>query len=588
MDSKVEENYKRLREELNERLNNDKRLTAIMDKISKGIATFKDSAEYSQIVADHMGDVISKNIGKITVPLGKEMVCKELLKENIERVDTVFGKVQVSVDEKMGIHLNPVTPPYPTERVNAIAHSLEDPNADDEKVARRGKSSGNVVAARHDENVKANAAWREKAGFDCYLVRDAGGGCCAWCAALAGRYKYADAPDDVFRRHDHCTCTVTYECGKMRQDVWSKESNWSKEQSQEYMRQHDAALAEKRKELRAKGVNVSNAKLNKEEIEAIKARIDASEASKPTVNTPEQAKELERQALEKNPVTKLSPEQAEELEAKILGTNDKKDSVDTSSEVVASQLNDWERQSYSNKTEKGLLILPDGTTKDFGGIEHHVTGKEEDIKLMDGATFTHNHPTDNTFSQNDIVTGIVKGNLKEMRAVTSTGDIHILRNNDASVVDRRKFAADYSQMRMKAENIANKKILRGEHIDKDEYVKGRLEKFMEEHANEYNLSYTKSHINEISIDKSIQSGILESNGNRINIGMQFFSKSIEDFATIILPKDEYAHVMSEIATIITEEQSTKRVIKKHIGDYIYTVENKGFGNYRVIGKDLIE
>ncbi len=46
--------------------------------------------------------------------------------------------------------------------------------------------------------------------------------------------------------------------------------------------------------------------------------------------------------------------------------------------------------------------------------------------------------------------------------------------------------------------------------------------------------------------------------------------------------------MSEIATNITEEQSTKRVIKKHIGDYFYTVENIGFGNYRVIGKDLIE
>lgn len=302
MDSKVEENYKRLREELNERLNNDKRLTAIMDKISKGTATFKDSAEYSQIVADHMGDVISKNIGNIKIPMGKEMVCKELLKENIERVDTVFGKVQVSVDEKMGIHLNPVTPPYPTERVNAIAHSLEDPNADDEKVARRGKSSGNVVAARHDENVKANAAWREKAGFDCYLVRDAGGGCCAWCAALEGRYEYASAPDDIFRRHDNCTCTVTYECGKMRQDVWSKRT-WEASP------------------------------------EELQARKDAAETAKPTVNTPQQAKELERQALEKNPVTKLTPEQAKaideqrkatvntpeqakELEDKILGKNE--------------------------------------------------------------------------------------------------------------------------------------------------------------------------------------------------------------------------------------------------------------------------
>jgi hypothetical protein len=313
--------------------------------------------------------------------------------------------------------------------VDSWAHSLEDPTVEQSVIERRGQSGAeNIGNSMHDDCVKENAKLHDKAGLDCYLVRDAGGGCCAWCAAIAGRYKYADAPDDIFRRHDHCTCTTTYECGRMRQDVWSKESNWSKEQSQEYMRQHDAALAEKRKELRAKGVNVSNAKLNKEEIEAIKARIDASETSKPTVNTPQQAKELERQMLEKNPVTKLTPEQAKELEQKVLA----------------------EKQIMKNTPEQAA----------------------------------------------------------------------------------------------------------------------ELEKQ--------------------ALDKSIQSGILESNGNRINIGMQFFSKSIEDFATIILPKDEYAHVMSEIATNITEEQSTKRVIKKHIGDYIYTVENKGFGNYRVIGKDLIE
>lgn len=550
--SKADDNYKLLRAQLDERLKADKRLAAIADKIAKGKADFADTAKYTHIVSHHMGKVIFENIGKITAPLGKETVCKELLRDHYDLINGVFGEVQVSVDEKMGIHIKPVKPAYPSERVDTWAHSLEDPTVDQSTIERRGQSGAeNIGNSMHDDCVKENAKLHDKAGLDTYLVRDAGGGCCAWCAAIAGRYKYADAPDDVFRRHDHCTCTTTYECGRMRQDVWSKRT-WQ---------------------------------ASDKELEQRKA---LSEASKPTVNTPEQAKELERQALEKNPVTKLTPEQAQALEAKILGMNDKKDSVDTSSEVVASQLNEWERQNYSNKTEKGLLILPDGTTKDFGGIEHHVTGKEEDIKLMDGATFTHNHPTDNTFSQNDIVTGLVKGNLKEMRAVTSTGDVHILVNNGATEQQRKKFNVDYQQRRMKAANAADAKIRRGEKINKDEYVKSRLETFMAEHAKEYNLSYTKSHINEISIDKSIQSGILESNGNRINIGMQFFSKSIEDFATIILPKDEYAHVMSEIATNITEEQSTKRVIKKHIGDYIYTVENKGFGNYRVIGKDLIE
>lgn len=35
---------------------------------------------------------------------------------------------------------------------------------------------------------------------------------------------YESAPDDIFRRHDNCDCVVTYECGRMRQDVWSKKS----------------------------------------------------------------------------------------------------------------------------------------------------------------------------------------------------------------------------------------------------------------------------------------------------------------------------------------------------------------------------
>ena len=70
--------------------------------------------------------------------------------------------------------------------------------------------------------------------------------------------------------------------------------------------------------------------------------------------------------------------------------------------------------------------------------------------------------------------------------------------------------------------------------------------------------------------------------------MQFFAKKSEDFATIILPKQEYAHVMSEIATNISNEQRNRKVFKKAVGNYMYTVENNGFGNYRIIGKVKIE
>lgn len=170
---------------------------------------------------------------------------------------------------------------------------------------------------------------------------------------------------------------------------------------------------------------------------------------------------------------------------------------------IKSVVDSWEAENYKNSTEAGLLITSDGKEIDFGGTDHHVTGKADDIKLMYGAVFTHNHPTDNTFSQNDIVTGLVKGNLKELRAVTSTGDVHILENNGASEEQRKKFSAAYQQRRIKAANAADSKIRKGERINKDKYVKSRLEAFMSEHSEDYNLTYSKAKIKPKTLEKSV-------------------------------------------------------------------------------------
>ena len=382
----VDENYKRLRAELDELLSKDKRLTAIADKIAKGAADFSDTARYTQIVSKHMSDVIKRNIGELKQPMAKEMVCKELLRDHYDLINGAFGEVQVSVDEKLGVHLDVKKPAYPAERVDKWAHSLEDPTVEQSVIERRAASgSENIGNSIHDDCIDVNAELRDQAGLDCYLVRDAGGGCCAWCAALEGCYEYASAPDDIFRRHDNCTCTVTYECGRMRQDVWSKKT-WEADPKD------------------------------------VEARIEASEAARPTVKTPAEAEAINEQS--KSNITVLSKEQAEAL----------------------------------NEQNKPTVHTP-------------AEAKELESKVL---------------------------------------------------------------------------------------------------------------------DKSGKNGIINPEGNRIQISMQHFAKKAEDFETIFLPKDEYAHVMSEIASNLTEEQASKRVIKKHIGDYIYTVENKGFGNYRVIGKDLIE
>ena len=77
-------------------------------------------------------------------------------------------------------------------------------------------------------------------------------------------------------------------------------------------------------------------------------------------------------------------------------------------------------------------------------------------------------------------------------------------------------------------------------------------------------------------------------GTRLPINIQLCARTSEDFPTVRLPKSEYAHVMSEISTNLTEKQRHSKIFSKSIGDYVYTVENKGFGNYRVICKRRIK
>ena len=219
----AEDNYKRLRAELDGKLKADSRLKAIAAKISAGTADFKDTSEYTRIVARYMGEVISSNIGSITNPLGKEMVCKALLRDEYESINGVLGEVQTSIDDKLGIHIKPVKPAFPTERVDKAAHSLEDPTVPESTIRRRARStSENITNSFHDDYIKENAKFRSKAGLKCYITRETDGKCCPWCTGIAGRYQYGTEPHDIYRRHDNCGCTVTYENGRQRQDVWSK------------------------------------------------------------------------------------------------------------------------------------------------------------------------------------------------------------------------------------------------------------------------------------------------------------------------------------------------------------------------------
>lgn len=87
---------------------------------------------------------------------------------------------------------------------------------------RRAGSTATVSMSFHDDFVKEQADFRSRAGLKCYITRTTDGNCCPWCTKYAGRYEYGEEPEDIYRRHDNCGCSVTFENGRQRQDVWSK------------------------------------------------------------------------------------------------------------------------------------------------------------------------------------------------------------------------------------------------------------------------------------------------------------------------------------------------------------------------------
>lgn len=89
-----------------------------------------------------------------------------------------------------------------------------------------------------------------------------------------------------------------------------------------------------------------------------------------------------------------------------------------------------------------------------------------------------------------------------------------------------------------------------------------------------------------NVANSANSGTMKA--GTLPVNLQLFAHPSSNFPTVQLPKSEYAHVMSEISTYLTAEQKANEVFSKAIGNYVYTVENNGFGDYRIIGKKRIQ
>ncbi|MBR4201022.1 MAG: hypothetical protein IKQ91_07060 [Oscillospiraceae bacterium] len=138
-------------------------------------------------------------------------------------INALCDAVQEALDEAQGLHLRPQHAPFDAKRAHQIGGSTVDPTKPEDVRQRRARAATETLTkSMHDDRMKAEAKFRHRAGLNCRITRVAVNGCCPWCSDVAGRYRYGEEPKDIYKRHDNCDCTVTFENGRKRQDVWSK------------------------------------------------------------------------------------------------------------------------------------------------------------------------------------------------------------------------------------------------------------------------------------------------------------------------------------------------------------------------------
>lgn len=197
------------------KLATDPQIRAILRKITGGKANFADTADYAIRAGNLLGQFLSGEILDIS-PEDREVLCAALLKNRYTDLNKLLGTVQRAQDKPLGISLNPIKAPFPTERVQQVAHSLLDPGVKPEVIRRRANAPVATVAKSfHDDYIKVNSKLRSDLGLKPILQRF-GTDCCAWCAAVAGKWRFGDQPNDVFRRHDNCDCVIIYDTQVLR------------------------------------------------------------------------------------------------------------------------------------------------------------------------------------------------------------------------------------------------------------------------------------------------------------------------------------------------------------------------------------
>lgn len=212
---------------------NNRTIQRIEKLIKNKEATYVDLNEYAIELGEILSEALGNHISSDTLPDGKmyyniaDRIFNPTMSNNYNIVAQKATDIQTALNHEAGLGIKGIEPKLNQDRIDGIIERVSKEDNFDDVSWILDEPMVNFTQSVVDDAIKTNAEFHAKSGLSPKIIRRAESNCCKWCSNLAGTYEYPnDVPDDVYRRHQNCRCTVEYDPSngsKKRQNVWSKQ-----------------------------------------------------------------------------------------------------------------------------------------------------------------------------------------------------------------------------------------------------------------------------------------------------------------------------------------------------------------------------
>lgn len=232
-------------------------LEELLEKLEENKANYLDANQYAIEIGEILSKVLGAYLSNESLPDGKmyyniaKRLLEDVLGQNYDLVSDYTEKVQEDLNLRANLRIPAQVPELNQDRIDGLVNRLA--SEDDFGAVKWlvGETIVNFTQSIVDDMIQKNVVFQYKAGLSPKITRRTAGKCCKWCQELEGSYKYPSVPNDIYRRHSNCRCTVEYypQDGR-RQNVHTRKWSNINQEDVERRKQIGIESAEERKRKR--------------------------------------------------------------------------------------------------------------------------------------------------------------------------------------------------------------------------------------------------------------------------------------------------------------------------------------------------